>query len=237
MLKVSLVMPVYNEAEIIEHVVKDYYSKIIKKLPGSEFIVSEDGSTDGTKNILKRLKKELPIKLIMGEKRKGYPKSVRDTLKLPKNDIILFSDSDGQHEPNDFWKLLKKVDEYDVIIGDKKPRNDPIHRIIFSRGYNILIGLMLGLWLKDVDSGFRIYNRKVLKDVLDDSRILPECTNSELTIRAYKKGYNIFEVPVKHYPRKFGKTKSFKFTKLPKVMAGLFLALIKLRAELANSRK
>lgn len=234
-LKVSLVMPVYNEAKIIEHVVRDYYNTIIKKLPNSEFIICEDGSNDGTKEILKKLKKEMPIKLITGDKRKGYPKSIRDALKLPKNDIILFSDSDGQHEPQDYWKLLKKINECDIVIGHKKYRNDPFHRLLFSRGYNILAGLLLGIWLNDIDSGFRVLKKKVLNDVLEESTTLKECTNSEITIRAFKKGYKICEIPVKHYPRKYGDTKSFKLGKISGVIVDLFLGLLKLRSELSKN--
>ena len=233
-LKVSLVITVYNEARIIGKVVRDYYNKIIMRLPGSEFIIAEDGSTDGTKDILKRLKSEIPIKLYMGVKRKGYPKSVRDALKLTKYDIILFSDSDGQHEPNDFWKLLEKIDKYDVIIGYKQKRNDPAYRLLFSKGYNFLVGLLMGLWLKDIDSGFRIFRKKVLEDVLEESTTLRECTNSEITIRAFKKGYKIFEVPIKHYPRKYGETKSFKILRMPYVIIDLFLGLLSLRRELSK---
>lgn len=231
-LKVSLVIPVYNEAKVIEEVIRDCHKKIISKLPGSEFIISEDGSNDGTKEILKKLEKELNLRLVMGDERKGYPKSIRDALQLPKNELVLFSDSDGQHEPDDFWKLLEKTGKCDIVIGHKLKRNDPFHRLIFSRGYNFLVGLLLGLWLKDVDSGFRIYKKKVLKDVLKKSATLKECTNSEITIRAFKKGYKVCEVPVKHYARKYGETKSFKASKLAKVIYELFTGLLRLRSEL-----
>ncbi len=228
-------MPVYNEAKIIEKVVREYYSKLIRKLPGSEFIIAEDGSTDGTKTVLKRLGKEFPLRLVMGEERKGYPKGIRDALKLPKNDIVLFSDSDGQHDPKDFFKLLEYADDYDIIIGHKRPRRDPFHRLVLSRGYNALVTLIFGLSFKDVDSGFRIIKKKVLDDVLHDSTTLPECTNSEITIRAAKKGYRIIEVPVTHYPRPTGETKSFNFTKLPQAVYALFKGLLKLKSEISPS--
>ena len=233
--KISLVIPIYNEVEVIEYVVKDYYNKIIKKLPGSEFIITEDGSTDGTKEILKRLKKELPIKLFMGNKRKGYSKSIRDALSIAKNDIVLFSDSDGQHEPNDFWKLLERIDKCDIVIGHKSKRHDPFYRLVLSRGYNILVGLLIGLWLKDIDSGFRVFKKNVLDDVIHDSITLEECTNSEISIRAFKKGYKICEVPITHRPRKFGKTKSFRIYKMPYVIINLFLDLLKLRREMKRN--
>src|SRR3989338_3155299 len=232
--KISLVMPVYNEVKAIEKVVRDYHSKLIKKLPGSEFIIAEDGSRDGTKGILKRLGKEIPLRLVMGEERKGYPGGIRDALKLPKNDIVCFSDSDGQHEPTDFLKLLKYTDDYDIIIGHKKPRRDPFHRLALSWGYNKLIRVLFGLRFKDIDSGFRIIRKKVLDDVLESSTTLPECTNSEITIRAAKKGYRIIEVPVTHYSRTAGETKSFSFAKLPPVVYKLFKGLLRLKSEVSS---
>lgn len=234
--RISLVMPVYNEAKAIEKVVRDCHEKLIKKLPGSEFIIAEDGSTDGTKEILRRLAKEMPLRVVMGDERKGYPRGIRDALKLPKNDIVCFSDSDGQHDPSDFLKMLDYVDRYDIIIGMKKPRRDPFHRLVLSRAYNSLIRLLFGLRFKDIDSGFRVIRKKVLDDVLDKSTTLPECTNSEITIRAAKKGYRIIEVPVTHYPRAAGDTKSFNFRKLPKVVHGLFRGLLKLKSDISSAK-
>jgi len=173
----------------------------------------------------------------MGDKRKGYPNSVRDCFKIPKNEIILFSDSDGQHEPDDYWKLLEKIENCDLVVGYKKPRRDPFHRVFFSKGYNFLIGVLLGLWLRDIDSGFRVIKKKVVDDIINDSTTLKECINSEITIRAFKKGYKICEMPIVHYSREFGDTKSFKLRKLPQVITGLFIGLLRLRYELKKQQK
>jgi len=129
---------------------------------------------------------------------------------------------------------MEKIDKCDIAIGYKKPRRDSFHRLFFSKGYNFLIGVLFGLWLRDIDSGFRVVNKRVIDDIIDDSTTLKECINSEITIRAFKKGYKICEVPVTHYPREFGDTKSFKFSKLPKVIIGLFVGLLKLRLELSK---
>src|SRR3989344_5090483 len=99
--KISVVFPVYNEQDIIETTVRSYYNELKGKID-FEMIVAEDGSTDGTKEILQRLKKELPIRVYMSNKRKGYQKAVIDSLKYPKHDWIFLVDSDYQYDPHDF---------------------------------------------------------------------------------------------------------------------------------------
>lgn len=88
MKQISLVILVYNEAEIIEKVINDFYNSVINKIPGSEFIVAEDGSTDGTKEILQRICQSIPIRLVCGDERKGYTRAMRDAFGLPENDLI-----------------------------------------------------------------------------------------------------------------------------------------------------
>ena len=128
-LKLSIVLPVYNEAEIIETVVRDFYEKVIKKYPNSELIVAEDGSTDGTKEILVRIEKEIPMRLVMGKKRKGYRKGVTDALLLAQGDYVFFCDTDNTHDPSDVFKLLEKIEDNDLVTGVKLNRSDPAYRV------------------------------------------------------------------------------------------------------------
>lgn len=119
---ISIVMLVYNEAEIIETVIRDYYDKVYRKLENAEFIVAEDGSADGTKDILARLAAELDIKLVSGEARKGYVKAYRDAAALPCKDVIFFTDSSGKHFPEDFWQMYPLLERNDIVSGRKVKR-------------------------------------------------------------------------------------------------------------------
>lgn len=229
---ISLVMPVYNEARVIERVVRSYYNGFFKKCKNSEFIVAEDGSNDGTKDVLKRLNREIPFRLVTSSTRKGYVKGVRDALKLAKKDYIFFSDSGGGHDPTDFLKLAEFMKNYDMVMGYKKIRKDPLNRIFLSRGYNFMIGLIFNIWFKDIDCGFRIIKKDVLDDVLKETKTLNYCIFSEFTIRACKKGYKIKEYPVKHFRRYLDKIKTFKPMKLPKIILSLFAGLLRIRFEL-----
>lgn len=228
---ISVVVPVYNEVGGIENVVRSLHDKVLSKVPGSELIVAEDGSADGTKEVLSRLQAELGFTLISGPARKGYTRAVKDALLLPKRDIIFFSDSDGQHDPEDFFKLYPHIGDNDIVIGRKCPRRDPLHRRILSYGYNKAIGLLFGLWLRDIDSGFRLLRRSVVEEILPQTRTLKHCVSSEYVIRAFMAGYRICEAPVTHIARPHGTTAIFHPADLPKICFGLLLGLLKIKME------
>jgi glycosyltransferase involved in cell wall biosynthesis len=230
-------MPVYNEAGNIAETINNYFDSIVKRVTPSEMIIAEDGSTDGTKEILEALKEKIPFRLVSSDQRKGYTQAVKDALRLPAYEFVFFSDSDGQHDPEDFFKLFKYIEGNDIIIGYKAPRRDPLHRIILSKVYNFIIGILFGLWLKDIDSGFRLIRKKVIEDILNEVRTLKYCISSEFVIRAYQKGYRIKEVPIRHMPRCFGTTSIFSISNLPKIVCGLIVGLVKIKLEFLLKKK
>ncbi len=107
--KVSVVLLAHNEAGIIEKVVRDCDAEVIIKLRGSVLVIAEDGSTDGTKEILDKLSKELPLTITSATNKRGYTKAMKAAFELAKNDLIFFNDADGQHDPRDFWKLAEQI--------------------------------------------------------------------------------------------------------------------------------
>jgi glycosyltransferase involved in cell wall biosynthesis len=228
-LSLTIVIPVYNEALIIETVIRDIYETVIKEIPGTKFIVAEDGSVDGTKEILRKLNREIPFDLISSKERKGYTSAFIDALGIAKTELIFFTDSDGQHDPTDIFRLLKEIDKNDIISGCKMFRHDPKHRVIISKMYNFLLFILFGLKMKDVDSGFKIIKRKVIEDILKGGLSFKYCVMSEFVLKAHLKGYKIKEIPVTHYPRKYSTTGIFKPKKLPSIIFGLLKDIIKMK--------
>jgi glycosyltransferase involved in cell wall biosynthesis len=216
--KVSIIMLVFNEAEIIEDVIMDYYKKVASKLKGCEFIVAEDGSTDGTKEILAKLSKKIPIKLVSGTARKGYVKAYRDAMALPKNDVIFFTDSSGKHDPDDFWTMYPYTEKYDIVSGYKIKRKDPFYRIVITKVFNAVVSLYYGIKIKDIDSGFKLISRKAVQDILKDKWIATDLISFETTVRMLYKGYKLIEVPVSHQGRKNGSSRGLPAKKIPKVI-------------------
>ncbi|MEG2624152.1 MAG: glycosyltransferase family 2 protein [Clostridia bacterium] len=215
---VSIVMLVYNEAEIIEKVIREYYDSVFLELPDAEFIIAEDGSNDGTKEILKRLNEELNIRLVSGDARKGYVKAYRDSIKLPIKDVIFFTDSSGKQYPEDFWDMYSHTDDYEIVSGYKVKRRDPFYRIVITKMFNALVNLYYGTHFKDIDSGFKLIDRKAMLDVLGDDWICTDLISFETMIRLAYRGYKIKEVPVRHRPRENGSSRGLPLKKIPKVV-------------------
>lgn len=215
---ISLLLVVHQEAQTIEGVIKDFYKKVISKIPGSQFIVCEDGSSDGTKEILRRIKNRYHLTLDMQTKKRGYTGALRDGLKLAKKEIIFFSDSDGQHEPNDFWKLYPKLKQSDMVIGWKKHRQDGWHRLLLALIFNKLIGIYFKVNLHDIDCGFRLIKKEVVDFILKESWRLDHCVSGELVIRAQSAGFKVTEAPITHFSRKSGPSRGLPFSKLPKII-------------------
>src|SRR3989339_7791 len=217
--KLSVVIPVYNESDVIEEVIRKYYKEIIKKYPGSEMIIAEDGSTDGTKEILRKLAKKLPIKLVMGDERKGYMKAAKDAIMLAKGDIIFFSDSDNTHDPKDFWKMLDALNGNDIVAGVKENRMDPFYRKFLSIVYNkFFLWLFFGLSIRDSNAGFKLMRRRSIQDIVPEIRHLKYGFSSELLIRANYNKRKIVTVPVSHFERKTGVADQFPLNRVPKII-------------------
>jgi len=213
----SVVLPAYNEAAIIRDVVTDYFCEVTSKIP-STLLVAEDGSTDGTRDILFSLKKEIPISLSSSPKRKGFAKGVSDALKKCNEEWVFFSDSDGQYFPSDFWKLWGNRHGYDMIIGHKTNRGDAFYRIVMSKAFHAVVSRLFGLKLKDVDCGFRLIRKDVIRSVLNQTRVLKYSFWTEFTVRACLKGFKVKEVPINHACRNNGGTRIYKPSKIPTIL-------------------
>ena len=110
----SFVLPVYNEAEIIEKMIRDYHLKIISKFKNHEIIIINDCSTDETPQILNKLQNELDLKVINFPLNCGHGKALRTGLEFASGDLIFHTDSDYQHDPEDFWRLYQYIEDNDV---------------------------------------------------------------------------------------------------------------------------
>ena len=230
-----MLLPAHNEAETIERIILEFYNEIGTKIP-LEICVSEDGSTDGTKDVLFQLNEKIPLTLILGEKRKGYLGGVKDGLRKIHSDFVFFVDSDGQHVASDFWKLYEKREDYDMIVGRKIKRSDPAHRIVISKVFHFMVRTLFRLPLHDPDTAFRLINVEVIDKVLEETKFLEYSFWTEFTVRAHAKGFRLGEVPVIHKNRLNGSTRLYSSGKLISIMVRQFIGLCKLWKEI-NVRK
>src|SRR3954463_4133147 len=164
---VSVVLLAHNEAEVIESVIRGFYDKVVSQLPGSEIIVAEDGSTDGTKEILARLVQTLPgLRWEEGKEKRGYVNAFKKAMTLPVNELIVFCDSSGKHDPNDVWPMYRMMSEYDMVLGYKVNRADPLYRNVMSAVFNKLVNTYFSVGFKDLVCRLLLEKKKNSKNIV-----------------------------------------------------------------------
>ena len=166
-------MPIYNEASSIENTVKEIFETLNGKID-FEFILSEDGSTDGTKDILKKLKQIYPIDLISEEGRKYYSKAVIDGIKKAKADYLLIMDSDGQSDPKDIFNFWQNKENSDLVNGYRHPRYDFAYRRFISKTFYILYKILFNVPLRDPSFAYVFMNKKVYSQLNDFNPLMPD---------------------------------------------------------------
>lgn len=206
---ISIVLPAYNEGKNVKKTIETIISSL--KNHEIEIVLVDDGSTDDTLNIAKNLSKKCPfIRLHRHEQNMGYAEALKTGFEHCKKKFITFIDADLQNDPMDISKLVRYGNMgYDVIVGWRKNRKDVISRLIISKLYNFLVHLLFFLKLPDINGKPKLLRSEVLKKIDIESK--EWLIDLELVHKAKKMGFKIIQVPVKHLPRKIGKSKaSFK---------------------------
>lgn len=205
---VSVLMPVYNEIDVIETVVEEWARDVFAYLPEGSELLFDDSSTDGTTDALERLRARHPFIRINRSKRDGFFNSAMRLYRLADCDLVFFTDSDGQYVAADFWKVAAQIEHNDMVHGAKVDRHDPRYRLTFSGVYNVIVREMFGSVAVDANSAFRLIRRELVEAVLPQIGHLRMLPNSEMYIRAERMGFRIQNVAVRHRPRMHGVSRS-----------------------------
>ncbi|TRO51888.1 glycosyltransferase family 2 protein [Candidatus Bathyarchaeota archaeon] len=231
--EIAVVMPIHNEAETIEQSVTEFYDVVNPKMP-LEIVLSEDGSTDDTENVIEELSEKIPLKAVLSTSRKGYAGGIKDGLKLVTANYVLITDSDGQHDPTDFWKIWNLRGEYDIVSGWRKKRADSLYRRIMSQVFQLRIRRAFNLPnFKDITAPFKLMKTEVAIQIAEECKYMSESFWNEFTVRAHVSGFSIGETPVSHRIRADkSATRVYKPWKIPKIALAQLMALSKLKSEL-----
>lgn len=205
--KISVFLPAYNEEANLESTVKNVLKGLKENFKDWELIIVNDGSKDKTGQIADTFaKKEKRIRVIHHNPNRGYGTALISGLYACKYPWISFIDSDGQFDFTEIPVLLKKQQKTnaDMVIGYYLKRQVSLMRKINTKAWQIIVWLMFGLNVKDIDCGFKLISKKVVDKIpkLESSR--GAFISSEFLIKAQKYGFKIVEVGVHHYPRKNG---------------------------------
>jgi len=201
---ISVFLPALNEEENIKSCIFSVNNYLRKNFKDYEILVIANGSTDNTEKIALELAKKNKQIIVVNDKKIGYGAALRSGFTNSSKDLIFYTDADNQFNIEDFDKLLPLLETYDIISGYRVNRQDPPMRIFIANVYNILIRVLFGLKIKDVDASFKLYKREVFDEIRLKSKT--GLIDAEVLIKAKKKGFSIGQIGVKHYPRIKGKT-------------------------------
>ncbi len=203
-LDVSIVIPMYNEEESL----RELFAKIVRVLTDLgktfEVIFIDDGSTDASASIAKELHLEdARAKLIEFRKNYGKAAALAAGFDMAQGQFVITMDADLQDDPAEIPNLLNKLDEgYDLVSGWKKVRHDPFIKTQTSKIYNLFTSMFSGIRLHDFNCGLKAYRAEVVKTM----NVYGEL-HRYLPVIAFRNGYRVTELPVTHFPRKYGRSK------------------------------
>ena len=201
---VSVVVPLLNEEESL----RELYSQIETTLRGAhmtfEVIFIDDGSTDGSFEVLKELHRTHPeVKAIRFRRNFGKSAALSVGFKHAVGTFVVTMDADLQDDPAEIPGMLATMgDRYDLVSGWKKKRYDPLTKTIPSRFFNFVTAKMTGIDIHDFNCGLKAYRREVVKGV----NVYGEL-HRYIPALAHWAGYRVTEQPVHHHARKYGHTK------------------------------
>ena len=208
-MKLSIIIPCYNEQKTISVILdkvrnlKDY---------DKEIIVVDDCSTDGTKEILKKLENSIEIKILYNDKNRGKGYCIKKGIDSSTGSVLIIQDADLEYDPNDIPKLINPIKDgnADVVYGSRFVGSEE-KRVLFywhslgNKFLTTLSNMFTNLNLTDMECCYKAFKSKIIKDInLKENRFGFE---PEITAKISKKDIQIYEVGIKYFGRKYSEGK------------------------------
>tara|TARA_B100002052_G_scaffold133719_1_gene122864 strand:+ start:1722 stop:2690 length:969 start_codon:yes stop_codon:yes gene_type:complete len=215
-IEISIISPVYNESDNIEIFINKVFQVMGESSRNWELIIIDDGSTDGSRDILKKLSKEKPeLRALLLSKNFGQTPAIQAGFDKAKGKYFVTLDSDLQNDPKDIPRVLNKLidEELDLVVGWRKNRKDNFFLRNFpSMIANTLIGIITGVRLNDYGCSLKAYNASILKEVRlygEMHRFIPAWMATKIPPEKIK------QIEVEHHPRvagvsKYGISRTFR---------------------------
>jgi glycosyltransferase involved in cell wall biosynthesis len=225
---VSVFLPCHNEEGNIERVAAGLETELPRIAERYEIIVVDDGSRDRTGEIADRLATANPhLKVVHHPVNRGYGAAVISGIRACTQPWVVLCDGDGQFAAPDIARLVAKVPEYDVVIGHRAHRADPLMRRVNGKAWTVLMRLLLGIRISDIDCGFKLFRRDLLDGI--DLQAKGAMISAELMARLAGRGAKICQVEVRHLPRLAGEQSGASFKVIARAFRELFLLYGRLR--------
>jgi glycosyltransferase involved in cell wall biosynthesis len=238
-LSISAVLPAYNEEASIEQTIRRVAEVLDRLADTHEIIVTDDGSRDGTGEILASLQEQAPdlcLRAVTHEVNRGYGAALASGFDAAGCDLIFLTDSDQQFDPAELGSLMEAMQAHiDMVIGWRRNRADSRMRLLNAWGWKQLINGLFGYTARDVDCAFKLIRRKVWESVSVDAR--GATFSAELLVRARYAGFTTVERPVSHFPRTAGSATGARLDVILRAFTELFALWQELRIQPVSQRR
>lgn len=218
-MKLSVIMPVYNEVETISEIVRRVRAVPLRVPVGygpdngvviefeREILIVDDGSTDGTRETLHALQREPGVVVLLHEHNQGKGAAVRTALQRASGDVMLIQDADLEYDPRDYPALLQPiVERRSQVVYGSRFRGGPTRAMFFwhmvgNHFLTLVTNLLYDTILSDMETGYKVFTREVAEQL--DLRSPGWGFDPEITAQILKRGYRIYEVPISYTGREF----------------------------------
>jgi len=206
-MKLTVVLPVYNEINTIREIIQ----RVQMQNLAEEILLVDDGSVDGTREILEGLDGTGSIRVILHNKNQGKGAAVRTGLNAAKGDVILIQDADLEYDPRDYPKLLQPIEEgvAEVVYGSRflgGPRRTAMFwHMVANKLLTFLTNILYNTILSDMETGYKVFRREVIEGMTLHARRFE--FEPEFTAKILKRNYRIYEVPITFNPRDYNEGK------------------------------
>ena len=207
---ISAVFPCYNDASTIAKLVDDVRTALDPVTDDLDVVVVDDGSTDGSGDVLAALQVERPwLHVVTHDRNRGYGAALISGFGAARHEWIFYTDGDGQYDAAEAAALVPfATDDVDIVQGYKIGRADSWYRKVIGRVYHHVVKVLFRLPVRDTDCDFRLFRRRLVVERPLTSTSGVVCV--EMMRSFAQRGARFVEVPVHHYPRQSGRSEFFR---------------------------
>jgi len=209
-LKLSVIIPVYNEVKTIDEIIRRVKATGLV----DEILVVDDGSTDGTRDILTNLSDRESVKVIYHESNQGKGKAVRTGFQNASGDLLLIQDADLEYDPREYPILLRPIQEgiADVVYGSRflgaGRRPVLFWNMVANKILTLVTNILYNNILTDMETGYKLFRREIVQNMTLHARGFE--FEPEFTAKILKRKVRIYEVPITFNPRDYSEGKKIK---------------------------
>lgn len=209
-MKLTVIIPIYNEVESLREIVK----RVQETKLAEEILLVDDGSIDGTRELLKEMDGKDNVRVILKEKNEGKGSAVTVGIKAAEGEILLIQDADLEYDPRDYPALLKPLEEgiADVVYGSRflgGPRRVVMFwHLVANYMLTFMTNILYNTILSDMETGYKVFRKEVVEGMTIHAKRFD--FEPEFTAKILKRKYRIFEVPISFNPRDYSEGKKIK---------------------------